>query len=77
MTIKPSLYLIGKGRSIVSLSSKFSEGSIVISDVESASYTDEQGISTFLAACLTANYISVGYLLVPWGKQPYNMIEVQ
>ena len=26
------------------------------------------GVSTLLCTCLTANYISVGYLLVPWGK---------
>lgn len=26
------------------------------------------GISSLLAACLTANYISVGYIFVPWGE---------
>lgn len=33
-------------------------------------HPDEEnvGISSFLAACLTANYISVGYILVPWGE---------
>jgi hypothetical protein len=29
---------------------------------------DVPGISSFLAACLTANFISVGYLFVPYGK---------
>ena len=29
---------------------------------------DGTGVSTLLCTCLTANYISVGYLLVPWGK---------
>ena len=29
---------------------------------------DDDGLSSLLCTCLTANYISVGYLLVPWGK---------
>jgi hypothetical protein len=29
---------------------------------------ENNGISSILAACLTANYISVGYVLVPWGE---------
>jgi hypothetical protein len=49
---------------------------VAFSVAESASVFasgDESGISSFLAACLTANFTSVGYLFVPYGKelQPY------
>jgi hypothetical protein len=68
-SMKSSRYATGTRRSIVAFSSEFSEASIAISDVKSVPSIGEQGISSLLAACLTANYISVGYLLIPWGKR--------
>ena len=84
-SIRSSRYSLGTRRSIVAFSSELSEGSIAISDLKSVSFISEQGISTFigeqgistfLAACLTANYISVGYLLVPWGKQASGNVKI-
>ena len=37
-------------------------------DAHTSEESDGVGVSTLLCMCLTANYISVGYLLVPWGK---------
>jgi hypothetical protein len=61
-------------KSIIAFSSEFSQESAAFSIGKSSSEVHEDGISTFLAACLTANYISVGYLLVPWGKNHYALI---
>ena len=36
-------------------------------DVQHSEESDGDGVSSLLCTCLTANYISVGYLLVPWG----------
>jgi hypothetical protein len=41
---------------------------LVAFSLESENTSADGGVSSFLAACVTADFISVGYLLVPWGE---------
>jgi hypothetical protein len=61
----------GADSSIRGKGSVFGGSLVAYSTAESAVLSaggDTSGISSFLAACLTVNFISVGFLFVPYGK---------